>query len=524
MDITAALEIIARYGTDNPPTTAELTSARDTVARELHALRSRDNVDLEALMSLRDAYTAAAAAVTEAETAAAEAASEIDDLLADVPNPDVAAEPTVEVTDEAEQPVAASAGRVLSVTEAVARLGLTARPAAPVSTEPDLASTRTRIIIGTEERPTATLRDLADAFQLSSRSLRVGKDRIARIETEFAPERTMPMTTEGNTQLLEEFVSVEAVAAAGGCCSLPEPIYSNPVPGTTNRPIRASLNTMGSRRGKVTFFPAICSAGGTFEWTCEQDAAVDEDDPTTWKQCVELICDEEEFAEVGAIYSCATVGNFQQRFAPEQWQGFLKKMAVDHARLAELILWDKMRNAVTSTHLLDASGSVWINLLNGVSLAAAAIRQDQRLGDVTLNLWLPEWIKNAIRSDLRSRRLDSGVENLEATDAFIATAFRNENIDVTYSPDVDDIEAFQYDGALSPYPSIAHAILAPDGYFTFLDGGTLDFGTEIRDHNLNRQNKMAMFAESFEGLLARGCNAKALDIPVEVCSNVCACE
>ena len=53
---------------------------------------------------------------------------------------------------------------------------------------------------------------------------------------------------------------------------------------------------------------------------------------------------------------------------------------------------------------------------------------------------------------------------------------------------------------------------------SFADGTSL--GTEIRDHALNRQNKVAAFAESYEGILARGCNALGLDIPVEICDNV----
>ena len=80
--------------------------------------------------------------------------------------------------------------------------------------------------------------------------------------------------------------------------------------------------------------------------------------------------------------------------------------------------------------------------------------------------------------------------------------------------------SFGSGGTDPQFPLTLGSVLAPNGFFTFLDGGTLDLGTEIRDHNLNRQNKVAAFAESYEGILARGCNALGLDIPVEICDNV----
>lgn len=523
LTLDEALAVIARLGSDDQPGLDDLTAARDAVARELHALRGRPNVDLEALMSLRDTYAVAAEAVTAAHAAANEAASQVEDLLADVPDPD-ATDEAPEATETTE-PVAAGA-RVLSVREAVARLGL-----APTRTEPrpdpvdTLATTRTTVHLGGDEVPTATFDDLAREFSRSARNQRTGRERVARIETTYSAERTLPGKIAENTRLVDSFVSPEAVAAAGGCCSLPTPIYENPVGGDLNRPIRASLPTIGATRGKVVFYPAIClPVDGVGNWDCEQDAAVDSADPDTWKTCAEVECDDEVTADVEAIYTCITVGNFQQRFNPELWAGHLRALSVMQTRVAEQTLWGKMMASVTSTHTGQQTGSVYVNLLDSVSLAAAAMRQTQRISSLRFNLWLPEWILSAARADLRARRVDSNADQIEVTDQMIRSAFANEGIDVIFSPDVDPIEPNgQPDGPLQQYPDEADAILAPNGYFSFLDGGTLDFGTEIRDHDLNRQNRLAAFAESFEGLMARGCAAKAIKIPVEVCGQVCDC-
>lgn len=536
MDLQQALSILSRVGAGETLSLSELTQARDTIARQLHALRGSGTPDLDALTTLRESYFAADAAVSAVSEAEDSAVQEVDAALSDIPDPDHAEkdpdeeeDPDEEDPDEEDPDKEKSLssrpkkGRMLSVQEAVARLGLDGHAFAAPEREPDLATTETRTVLNGTPVKDATFYNLAEAFRdSSSRSMKTGKERIARIETSFSEGRTLSGKINDDTRLLDSFVSPEAVTAAGGCCSLPQPIYTNPVQGSTNRPIRDSLTTMGATRGKFSFFPAIClPVDGVGLWSCDDDELVSEADPDTWKTCAEVDCDVADEVGVDAIYSCVTIGNYQTRFAPEQWQGYLAALAVMQARQAEVALFSKMRASVTTTHTLDALGSVYSNVASGVALAAAAMRQEQRLGDIQLNLWLPDWIRTAVRMDLTTRRVHGVAEDPNVADTMLATAFSNEGIKVVYSQDLDSIEgaSAQSDGALTDLPVTAGAVLAPDGFFTFLDGGTMDLGTEIRDHNLNRQNKVAAFAESYEGLLARGCNAKALDIPIEICDN-----
>lgn len=528
MDLQQALNILSRVGAGETLSLSELTQARDVIARQLHSLRGSASPDLDALTTMRESYFAADAAVKAVAEAEKAHADEIAAALADIPNPDEEEdeEPEADPEDEEDAPEEKSLrkGKMLSVQEAVARLGLNAPSLSVKEPERDLATTSTRVILNGTHVKDASLRTLSEAFRdASSRSLKAGKERVARIETSFAEERTLSGKIGPDTQLIDSFVSPEAVVAAGGCCSLPEPIYTNPVSGATNRPIRDSLTTMGASRGKFTFFPAIClPVDGVGLWSCEDDDAVLESDPTTWKSCANVDCDVHDEVGVDAIYTCVTIGNYQSRFAPEQWQGYLAALAVMNARQAEVALFTKMRAEVTSTHTLTAMGSTFANIVNGVALAAAAMRQDQRLSDIQLNLWLPEWVRTAARLDLINRRVYGVAEDPNVADTMLANAFANEGIKPIYSQDLDPIigAGGVVDGPLAALPNTAGAVLAPDGFFTFLDGGTLDLGTEIRDHNLNRQNKLAAFAESFEGLMARGCDARALDIPIEICDSV----
>lgn len=528
MDLQQALSILGRVGAGETLSLSELTQARDVIARSLHALKGTTTPDLDALTTLRESYFAAAEAVKQAEEAEATAASEVDQALSDIPDPDAEGgdedgDEDDDEEDDSEEEKSVKRGKMLSIQEAVARLGLNTSGTQTQERTPDLAQTQTRVILnGTQAQGDPSLYNLAEAFRdSSSRSLKSGKERVARIETTFADERTLSGKIGSDTRLVDSFVSPEAVVASGGCCSLPQPIYSNPVQGDTSRPIRSSLPTLGATRGKFTFYPAICvPVDGVGFWTCEDDELVDEADPTTWKACAEVDCDEHDEVGVDAIYSCVTIGNYQSRFAPEQWQGYLAALAITHSRLAEVSLFNKMRAAAVQAYTADALGSMLANVATAVGTAAQAIRQEQRLGDIQMDFWISETLKTAVRQDLMNRRIfSSAVDDPNVADVMLSEAFANEGVTVHYSQDLDPVVAGS--GSDIPiFPTTLGGVLAPNGFYTFLDGGTLDLGTEIRDHNLNRQNKVAAFAESYEGLLARGCNAVALDIPVEICDNV----
>jgi hypothetical protein len=517
------LEILARLNGDDPPSVEELASARDDLARTLRNLKSSGvprradgSPDLDAVLTLQEAYKTAVAAIEEFEAARLSEQEQLDQLLDGIPDPDEKA------VDDA--PPAEEKPRVMSVHEAVQRLGLT--PPQREEDDPDrLSRTEHHVMIGDQPRNDATWHDIGHAFALSGRALKSGRERVVRVTTQFAQERTLPGSREANTRMVDDITRPDAVAAAGGCCALPTPIYENPVLSSTVRPIRDSLATFGvTERGSVEFFPAVCIPdSGAQIWTCDDDAAVDPTNEETWKDCLFVECDERQVVNVHAIPVCLEIGTFQHRFAPEQWQAYIRAVAALQARIADVELFDQMRQNVSSVHAGVTSGSTYVNLLDSVGLAAATIRQDQRYVDVQMNLWIADWMRNAIRADFRRRRIDAA-DTIEATDAAIADALANEGVRVTYSPDIDPIlDGAQVSGPLDAYPDTASAVLAPEGFFTFLDGGMFDLGTEIRDHDLNRQNMVAAFAESFEGLLARGCNAKGLDIPVETCDTLPVC-
>jgi hypothetical protein len=223
-----------------------------------------------------------------------------------------------------------------------------------------------------------------------------------------------------------------------------------------------------------------------------------------------------------AIYQCITIGNFQQRFNPSRWAEILRALTASKARLSEIHLWAKMLTFTTTTHQGEAMGSLYLNIVNNVLRAVEEQRQQQRLLDsVNFRTWLPSWVTTAVARDLSVRRLIETTE-IEAANK-IERALAPYGVRVTYSKDLHMVPSPQVSGPWAPYDDPITTIVAPEGFYTFMDGGELNLGTEIRDHDLNRQNKLAAFAETFEGVLGRGCDAKRVEIPVELCDALAPC-
>lgn len=530
-----AQEIIARIGTENPPTAAELTVARKALALAMKAARSEANPDLEVLTSLRAHYDEVTQALEAAEAAEAEVAAEADALLEGIEDTEEASAEETPVEDEAsvEEPVleevaASGKPRVLPLDEVNKRFKsrVQVNEPAPVIEE-HTSSTSYSVLLGpsmAEHGESITLDKMAEQFNKFGRAQRLGaRTNVVSIRTDLGADRTLTASTSPDKvmELLDAVGSPEAVAAAGGCCVLSENLPESTTPFDASRPIRDSLPSM-TVNGAVRWFPPIClPQAGAAVWTCEDDAAVT-DDPETWKQCAEVECPEPEEVELDAIYQCITIGNFQQRFNPSRWAEILRALTASKARLSEIHLWAKMLTFVTTTHQGQAHGDLYLNIVNNVLRAVEEQRQQQRLLDsVNFRVWLPSWVPTAISADLAVRRLIETTE-IEAANK-LERALAPYGVRVTYSKDLHMFPSPQVSGPWAPYDDPITTVVAPEGFYTFMDGGELNLGTEIRDHDLNRQNKLAAFAETFEGVLGRGCEAKRVEIPVEICDATALC-
>lgn len=549
MNLDEILAIIERIGSDNPPTATELETTRTELARAIHAEAKSESPDLAVLTTLRKAHSDAGAALTVAQAEQAAQAAQVADLLADVVDPDASDDPD-QPEDEPEDapaepeetpevitpdsviepekvPIAAAAtpARTLPLRDAVSRVRQ--RPPVPAPLQTNGTPGAEIFVSGQQVDHAPTLREAALAFERAVRSPSTGKATLVRFDNMFEGERMLPGDTNGNTRMIEDLVgpekvstlSYEAIAASGGCCSLPTPIRTQTVLSSSARPVRDSLPTIGvTESGAVTYFPAICLPdAGAALWTCAEDESVLPDDDTTWKLCEVIDCPTAETTIVDAVYRCLTIGEFQRRFATEQWTGILQATMALQARIAEARLLARMLATVGDTYAPADTGSVFSTWAQGLQIIADSIRQDQRYIDVTLQTWIPSWLPGAIASDFYTRRIEH-IPDPTVVRMLMDGVARNAGVIITETPDLNDMTH-----ATPAYAATATTVVAPVGYYSFLDGGQFDLGIEIRDLDLARQNAVAAFAESFEGLLARGCNAWRLDIATTICGDAAGC-
>lgn len=504
-----ALALLGAVGSDSAPTAEKLRAARGVFVDA--AKTAKSSGDREALASMLEAIKVSDLAIAEAEELEAKDAEELSALVQDIPE---LAEEVEENSVQVEKP--ADAPRMLSVAEAAQRLGLTA-PAdriEVIETEP-----RQTLTINGEDASDAGWDKLADSFaKFTKQSIRGGRSTLATFRTEYTNQ--LSGKAGENTRVLDQLsrqAGEEAVIAAGGCCSLAEPIRDQPMLASLARPIADSLPTIGATSGKVSFFAPVClPQGGVGAWSCADDEAVDAGDPDTWKDCVEIDCVDPQDVTVEAIYHCLTIGNFQQRFSPERWEAILHATAAAQARIAEQTLFNQIANAAETTqHTVADTGSIYNTTVRALLTAAATIRQNQRYVGRRMKAIMPEWVRDAAEMDLLGRAIQRG-RSVESDS--LETILARGGVDVTWSPDIDPIEADgQVDGPLTSFPAEAQAVLYVDGGAFRLDGGELNLGTDIRDHDLNRQNKVASFAESFEAAVVRSCDTKHITLPVTVC-------
>jgi hypothetical protein len=561
MNLEEILAIIDRIGSENPPSSGELSIARTELSRLLHAEARAETPDLAVMASIRQSYSTAGEALIAAEAAEAEEAQRVQDMLDGVEDPDEGGEegeeetppaetPPVEAGAEGEQlpppeavetppavtaetppapteqplPVAASgAPRTMPLRDAAARLS--SRPQTPPALDeiPPVEGAEI-FLLGKQLDHVPSITELANAYVSAFRSPSTGKQSLLQMNTVFDPATPVLGTNKAqNTQVLDEHISPEAVAASGGCCSLPTVIRTQNVLSSTSTPLTDSLPGIGVfESGAVMYYPALClPSEGVWNWTCAEDELVDPDDEETWKNCTVIDCADEERTIVDAIYKCLTIGEFQRRFAPEQWAGVLRGTMALWARVQETKTWTQMLAGVTQTCTQDDTGSVFTNLVQGIQREADAIRDDQRYLDVRMEAWVSDKIVGAIASDFAARRLES-IADPTTVRTLINNAAANANVAMNFIPDTDPMT--KGDGvACSTYPDTFTAIVAPNGMYSYLNGGQFDLGAEIRDINLARQNAVAAFAEAFGAVLVRGCAATRINIPNTYCTDAAGC-
>jgi hypothetical protein len=502
-------EVLARLGTDEAPTDEELRDARAELTVQLRDAVANRAVDegthlRRAVRSIDDELAARAEAEAALE---ANALALLDGIEEDEPDVDDEADDEADDDDDAdpheEDPLDLQGLRAAS-RNARARIDANARPENP---RPHVRVTSVGPASSEHVDHDTTTRDLGRIFAQHARGRDAGRQTLFSMSWDLPEDRRLGSNIDESTRMIDAVINADsttfaAVAAAGGICGPLEALYDIPNFGVTTRPVRDALTRFGADRGGIRYVPAnrlslFTPSGGTAVWTAENDANPIE---PTEKPCPHIDCKEECTATVDAITACVTVGNFLARFSPEQWANALHMLRVEHARLAEQTLLAGIDSgSIAATYA--GSGTIQ-NVLGAIDRAIAGIRSRDRLGDTAFRVIVDGWLRAALRDHFTNQAPSGNTGAFAVGDAAVSSWFAARGATVSYTMD-DAIIGAQAAGALNDFPAATDIRIFPEGTWLFLDGGTLDLGTEVVDQALIQQNNRLAFMETFEGVAKR---------------------
>lgn len=489
---------------------------------------AREHVD-----ELREAVEARGAVAARIDEVAAEQAAieatlaELDAQMSDTPAEEPADEPApVEEEAPAEpEPApeeAAEPEPVAAAAQPAARPAPVAAAArhvpAAVQARPTPARQPNRIVAvaaGVEGAELDGMDAVAPLIQGQIRSVAgtsgFGKLTAARVLADYPAERVLGLDAVDNGLRIARAgagrgaIAQEALTAAGGICVPAEPYYGMSQIADDVRPVRAGLAGFQANRGGITFIPPNDIAdytSGTAEWTVADDEAVTSN-TNTWKDVLDITCGTPTTVELRAVTKIATFGNWYDRTHPEAVRADLANLSAAHARTAEGLLLQDIKSgsvALTTANLVGLARDFLVR----AAQAADGIRSAHRINPETvLRVLAPSWLRSAMVSDLTLQA--PGDDAISKGVAEIDGYFRSRNLSPIWYLDTpsaggDPSQTFSLQtaaGALASYPSYVQFAIFPEGAWLFLDGGELDLGV-VRDFDLNRQNKLGIFAETFE--------------------------
>lgn len=529
------LKILKDLDGDNAPSTEDLQAAHDELKSALDAATQAEKPDLALAKDLHAGVSKLAGELTTRNEAEAKEREELKALRAglfDDTTPPAAdpADSPVEVPDTPaaiEEPVAASGADI------VGRLKAFAAAKAPAAPAPKTVNgTRSRAIgpAAGYELDTADFHDVGALFSTHAKAVTNPGQRghMFRLTREFEESRQLGFNVDANNQKMMSWFGPgqgkqTPLAAACGLCGPGDVDHTHPICSEDGRPIRDALPQFQATRGKITFAPAASIgdlAGNVSIWTLADDEAAcaigspasPGDTPT--KPCPPIACPEEIVCATDAVVRCITVGNFQAQFSPEFWSSRLALLLAEFDRVAEQKAIEEIHAASVDLGTVDECNTL-ASFLMGINSIIAADRSAQRNMTRRYRVIADAYIRDYMRNQvIKNLGVANNIGALQLADATINGWLADINASVVWTFDGT------FDGTehriLLPgeTPTTAGVYVHPEDSFVFLDGGTLDLGTDIHDSMLNATNDRQAFAESFEKTCFRGCSAYVFDIPV----------
>lgn len=510
-NVSSALETARTAQTEASTRAASASAAKDKVAR------------------FRTAPKVTAAAETEAAGRKKEESKKVAPVAQDAPD------------DEGGETAPVTAGAVV-VREPAPNL------AAAQAASPLIINRRsTEDLVITAAAPTSGVQigsrfdsvdDLVSAVQNQARSLvitngRPGFQTVATIRNQFDHvidgDRTSPGEFEAVVREIRSRDRIESLVAsdgdlvaAGGWCAPSEIRYDFFNIACQDGMI--DLPTFGVQRGGIQFpiSPSLADVfTGTFTnatnpwlWTEADDILAATGAPT--KPCVRVMCPDFDEVRLECYGICLTAGNLTDFAYPEATRNHLSLLLAAHFHAMNQRFIQQMV-ALSTAAISIPTGScraISSDLPDTVGLAAQDYRT--RFGmcdDDVLEVVLPRWARDAIRSDL-SRR--TGIDPTNYTNADIDRLFTTRRVRIQWVNDWQIRTAGQPGGAtaLTAWPDSVDFMIYAAGTFVKGNGLTLDLGV-VRDSVLNETNDhTAAWTEECHLIARYGHESRLYRLPV----------
>lgn len=315
---------------------------------------------------------------------------------------------------------------------------------------------------------------------------------------------------------------IDSLVAAGGWCAPSETRYDFFNIACEDGMI--DLPTIGVQRGGITWpvSPSLADVyTGTFTnatnpwlWTEQDDILAATGSPT--KPCVRVPCADFDEERLECYGICLTAGNLTDYAFPEATRNYLSLLLSAHFHAMNARYISQMVTLSTSTIAIPTGScrAISSDLPDYVGLAAQDYRTRYGMcDDDVLEVVLPRWARDAIRSDL-SRR--TGVDPTNFSNADIDNLFTTRRVRIQWVSDWQVRTAGQPGGssALTAWPDSLEFLIYAAGTFVRGNGLTLDLGV-VRDSVLNETNDhTAAWTEECHLIAMMGHQSRRYSLPV----------
>lgn len=404
------------------------------------------------------------------------------------------------------------------------------RDLTPAESAPVVADERTVAV------PTAALdvpgfsvgtpyREIADvAMAVIARQEALGSARGGSVEHERVPVarfsyidglRMLGEDAMLNGLMLRQAAEPNALTASGGFCAPKETVYDFVKINTPTGLVQDFLPTVGAPRGS-TQFPTSPDLRDATTANPSRSYSNQNDIDGVSKAVTTVSCPSFQTCTVGAQYVILKFGNFATRAYPE-WVQHWVGLAMDvHAHKVSNKLIGQMIALSNASVSVGPNGGATASLFGNLIMAAADYRYDLGMDEnAAIEVVLPTWTKDLIRSDMARARKGQLDDSLLISDQRIAAWFAVNNLVPRYVRDWQAVSGSATTGT-TVWPSGLSFMLYAPGTFIKLDMGTLDLGV-VRDSTLNTTNDYHIFVETFESVCKPGIESRLYS--VSICAN-----